>query len=405
MRHLDAITGDVRGSAEPAQTHASVSTRRGRPKLASALIVIAAVGSGCRTGNTRENNMSQPPVSIVTSPAAKGADRMSLSADGRWMALEYRLSSELPLVVRIDRRGEKSPLVGRGLLAGPPRADGAVFYVEQEASDMRTVLSSPADERRSHLRRLGTRERLLSLNGAFGAWPAGDDAVVMFGGPGGRVELTLVSAADGSARARHAPFTGLGSLADATVAGERLFLLFNPPTGDAASEPAEGLTLVALATADLRELWRRDGIAPAPLYQRPSLGVDADRVLIAAQTSELIASFKAATGAPDATLAMPPGKGLVRFMPAAQPTDTTLIVWAKPRRGANSRRGWQLLRVRDDSIERVADRPDELPPAAGAWDGEQALLAPFGPPRSRDHIDEWEAPFVEYMKLADHRGL
>ncbi len=110
-------------------------------------------------------------ISIVESAEARGAQDMLLSPDGRWMAPEFGFEAQLPLLVRLDRRGEQPPAVARGILGGPPRNDGTLFYIEQEAPDMRRVLGGSADERRSHLRRLGSPDRLLSRDGACGAWP------------------------------------------------------------------------------------------------------------------------------------------------------------------------------------------------------------------------------------------
>ncbi|WP_428263060.1 hypothetical protein [Haliangium sp.] len=349
-------------------------------------------------------------VPIEDSGAAKGADRMLLSADGRWMMLEYRLGAELPLIVRLDRRGETEPAVARGLPAGPPSADGTVFYVEQEAADMRTILASPPAERRSHLRRLGAAERLLSLDGAYGAWPVGDGAVVMFGGPGDRVEVMLVAAGDkvaagdGRVRTRREALAGLGYMAGVAVAGERLVLLFDPSSSVADPVRTDGLILVGLSTKDLSEAWRREAIKPEPMFTRPSLGASAGQVLLTSQTSAMVASFDLATGAPGPTASMPPGVGLVHFVYPAKPSEHPLLLWTKPRRKGSGRRGWHLLQVRGDRIASVADRPDELPPAAAAWDGDKALLAPYGPPRSRDHVDEWAPPFADYMKRLDGAG-
>jgi hypothetical protein len=47
----------------------------------------------------------------------------------------------------------------------------------------------------------------------------------------------------------------------------------------------------------------------------------------------------------------------------------------------------------------VAERPDELPPGAAVWDGQQVLFAPWGRPRSEDQPADWEEPFASYMKL------
>ena len=57
--------------------------------------------------------------------------------------------------------------------------------------------------------------------------------------------------------------------------------------------------------------------------------------------------------------------------------------------------------MRGDRIEVVADRPEELPPGAAVWDGQQVLLAPWEAPRWEDQPETLREPFASYMKLLD----
>lgn len=339
------------------------------------------------------------------SPEARGADRMRLSPDGRWMALEYRLPSVLPLLVRIDRRGEQPPAVARGILGGPPRNDGTLFYVEQEAPDMSRIMAGSADERRSHLRRLGSPDRLVSRDGAHGSWPVGEDRVLMFGGgQGGPVEFLLVDGRNGQVLASRDPLAGLGPMVWSLIDSGRIYILFD----SSRVEPPRsgGLAIVTLAADDLRELWRREGIKPTPLFTRASLGTTAAgrTLLLVSEVSADVATFDAATGAPGPALRIPIGSNVLRFVHEAKPREDALVLWTQRARGASSPRDWQMLSVRSDRIEVVAERPDELPPGAAAWDGQKILLAPWGTPRAADQPAAWEEPFAGYMKLLGGAG-
>ena len=341
-------------------------------------------------------------ISTVDSAEARGADKMRLSPDGRWMALEFRLPSVLPLVVRLDRRGEQPPAVARGIVGGPPRNDGTMFYVEQEAPDMRRVMDGSADERRSHLRRLGSPDRLLSRDGAFGSRPVGEDRVLMFGrGRGGAVELLIADGRNGQVLATREPLAGLGPSVSSLVDSGRIYLLFDPSWAEPPRK--DGLILVALAADDLRELWRHEGIRPAPIFTRTSLGTTAAgrTLLLVSNVSADVVCYDAATGAPGPVLKIPVGSNVLRFVPEAVPRQDALVLWTQRAPGATSPRSWKLLAVRSDRIDVVADRPGELPPASAVWDGQKVLIAPWGRPRSEDQPDEWEEPFASYMKLAD----
>lgn len=373
--------------------------------LACALALPAWIG--CRPSSAKERDMSASAaeISIVESPEAKGADRMLLSPDGRWMALQFGLEAELPLLVRLDRKAGQPPAVARGLLGGPPRNDGTVFFIEQEAPDMRQVLAGSADERRSHLRRLGSPDRLLSRDGAYGAWPVDDDRVLVFGGrQGGPEELLIADARSGQVLTTREPLTGLGSMVWSLVDSGRIYLLFDPSW---AKPPRnDGLIIVTLAADDLRELWRREGIQPTPLFTRASLGTTAAgrTLLLVSEVSADVASFDASTGAPGPLLQIPIGSNVLRFVHEARPREEALVLWTQRARGANGPRDWQMLSVRGDRIDVVADRPKEMPPGAAAWDGQKVLLAPWGAPRSAEQPAAWEEPFAGYMKQLGGAG-
>ena len=343
-------------------------------------------------------------ISTVESAEARGADDILLSSDGRWMALEFRLPSVLPLLVRLDRRGQQPPVAVRGILGGPPRNDGTLFYIEQEAPDMRRVLSGSADERRSHLRRLGSPDRLLSRDGAYGSWPVGEDRVLMFGGgQRGPEELLIVDGRNGQVLATREPLAGLGGMIWSVIDSGRIYLLFD--TTWVEPRRSGGLAIVTLATDDLRELWRHEGLKPTPMFTRPSLGTTAAgrTLLLVSEASTKVVSFDAATGTPGPVLEITSGgSGVLRFVPEAVPREDALVLWKLRVRGPAGRFGWQLLAVRSDRIDVLIDhRREGLPPDAAAWDGQQVLIAPWGRPRSEDQPDEWEEPFASYMKLAD----
>lgn len=346
-------------------------------------------------------------ISIEESAEAKGANDMMLSPDGRWMALEFVLEAQLPLLVRLDRRGEHPPAVARGILGGPPRNDGTMFYVEQEAPDMRQIMGGSADERRSHLRRLGSPDRLVSRDGAYGAWPVGENRILMFGGgQGGPENFLIVDGRNGQVLATREPLAGLGPMVWSVIDSGRIYLLFDPSW---AKPPRnDGLIIVTLATDDLRELWRREGIKPSPLFKRASLGTTAAgrTLLLVSDISEEVASFDAATGVPGPVLELPPiGSNVLRFVNEASPREDALVLWTKRVRGIMSPRSWKLLAVRGDRIEVVADRPEELPPGTAAWDGKKVLLAPWADPRWEDNPGEtWGEPFISYMKLLGNAG-
>ncbi len=95
---------------------------------------------------------------------------------------------------------------------------------------------------------------------------------------------------------------------------------------------------------------------------------------------------------------------ILRFVHETVPLQDGLVLWIKRARGANSPRGWKMLAVRSDRIDVVADRPDELPPGAAVWDGQQILLAPWEAPRWGDHPETLREPFVSYMKQLDGAG-
>jgi hypothetical protein len=346
---------------------------------------------------------SDSEISIVESGEARGANKLLLSPDGRWMSLEFGLESQLPLVVRLDRRGEQPPAAARGILGGPPRNDGTMFYVEQEAPDMRQVLAGSADERRSHLRRLGSGDRLLSRDGAYGAWPVGEDRVLMFGGgQNGAQEFLIADGRSGQVLARREALTGLGNMVWSLIDGGRIHLLFDPTW---AKPPRnDGLVIVTLAADDLRELWRREAIKPAPIFTRPSLSTTAAgrTLLLVSDIGTEVVTFDAATGAPGPMLELAMGSGTLRFVHANVPRQDALVLWIKRARRPDSPRGWKLLSVRSDRIDEVEDRPEDLPPGAAVWDGRQVLLAPWAAPRWEDNPKEtWGEPFTSYMKLLD----
>lgn len=373
--------------------------------LALALALSAWIG--CRPSSAKERDMSAPAseISMVESPEAKGADRMLLSPDGRWMALQFGLEAELPLLVRLDRTGGQLPAVARGLLGGPPRNDGTLFFIEQEAPDMRQVLAGSADERRSHLRRLGSPDRLLSRDGAYGAWPLDDGRVLVFGGrQGGPEELLIADGSSGKVLTTHDPLAGLGNMVWSLVDSGRIYLLFDP--SGARPARSDGLILVALAADDLRELWRREGIKPTPIFTRASLGTTAAgrTLLLVSEVSADVVTFDASTGAPGPVLQIPIGANVLRFVHEARPREEALVLWTQRARGANSPRDWQMLAVREDRIDVVAERPRELPPGAAVWDGHKVVLAPWGAPRSAEQAAAWEEPFAGYMKQLGSAG-
>ena len=270
---------------------------------------------------------------------------------------------------------------------------------------MRQVLGGSADERRSHLRRLGSPDRLVSRDGAHGSWPVGEDRVLMFGGgQGGPKEFLIVDGRSGQVLATREPLAGLGSMVSSLVDGGRIYLLFDPSW---AKPPRnDGLIIVTLAADDLHELWRREGIKPTPLFTRASLGTTAAgrTLLLVSEVSADVASFDASTGAPGATLKIPIGSNVLRFVHEARPREEALVLWTQRARGASSPRDWQMLSVRGDRIDVVADRPDELPPGAAAWDGQKVLLAPWGAPRSAEQPAAWDEPFASYMKQLGGAG-
>lgn len=344
---------------------------------------------------------SSSEVPIVESAEAKGADRILLSPDGRWMVLEYRLPSVLPLLVRLDRRGQEPPVATRGIPAGPPGDDGTTFYVEQEAPDMRRIMATEARERRSHLRRLGSPERLVSRDGAYGARPVGEGRLVMFGGAGERSEVLVVDAVDGQVRASR-ELAGLGPMVASLPDGGRLYLLFDPSWSET-HERLDGLILVALATDDLRELWRHEGLKPTPIFTQPFLlGTTAAgrRLLLMSEVSPRVVTFDAATGEPGPVLTLPSGINRLRKVHEAQPREEALVLWLNNGRGI-TRRGWQLLVVRDDRIDVVVDRPDALAPGAGVWDGHRVLIAAWSDPPPQNHPQFWEQPLKGYRELLD----
>lgn len=344
-------------------------------------------------------------IPIEESAEARGADNMLLSPDGRWMALQFGLDAQLPLLVRVDRRGEHPPAATRGILGGLPHNDGTMFYIEQEAPDMRRVLAGSANERRSHLRRLGSPDRLLSRDGAYGAWSFGDGRVLMFGGrQGGPEEFLIVDGRNGHVLATRDPLAGLGAMVWSLVDGGRIYLLFDPSW---ATPPRnDGFIIVTLAASDLRELWRREGIKPTPIFTRASLGTTAAgrTLLLVSHVSGDVVSFDAATGVSGPVLHIPIGSNVLRFVHEIRPREDALVLWTQRVRGANSPRDWQMLAVRSDRIQVVANRPNELPPGAAVWDGQKVLLAPWGAPRSEDQPAAWEEPFASYMKLLGGAG-
>ncbi|MCG8420470.1 MAG: hypothetical protein MJE77_21255 [Proteobacteria bacterium] len=342
------------------------------------------------------------PVTMENAALARGADRVLLSPDGRWMVLQYALAGQLPLVVRLDRRETMPTAVGRGLLAGPPGSDGTVFYFEHEAPGMREVLATPADKRRSHLRRLGEPSPLLSIDGAHGGWPAARGQLVIIGGTGDRMNVLIFDTDKKIVLARRELAGAMGFLADFAVANGLVHLLFD---ASRVADPAirdSGLVLLTLAVPSLDEVWKREGVAPADLFARPKFGVIAAdrRIVVLSDTSEKMATFDAKTGQPGPVLQLAVGRANLDLLPAARPAEDTFVLWTKPGRGANSRRGWKLVRIRGDEVEVVVDRPEELPPGAGTWDGKRVVLAPFGPPRVGEP-GEWGDEVRRYLKLLD----
>lgn len=335
-------------------------------------------------------------IAVVESAEARGADKIRLSPDGRWMALEYRLPSGPPLLVRLDRRGEQPPAAARGLLGASPRNDGTLYYVEQEQS-----ATGSAATRRSHLRRLGSPDRLLSLDGTHGSWVVGDDRVLMFGSrEGGPVELSLVDGRSGQVLARR-ELAGLGPMIRSVPGDGRFHILFDPRWAEPPRQ--DGLAIVTVATDDLRELWRREGVKPTPMFSQPSLGTTsaARTLLLVSEASKKVVTFDAATGAPGPELELPVASNVLRFVHEAVPRQDALVLWTKHSRGPASIRDWKLLAVRGDRIDVVADHPDELPPGAAAWDGRQVLYAGWGKPREENQPASWEEPFASYMKLLE----
>jgi hypothetical protein len=373
--------------------------RRWGARLCAPALVLLAL-AGCRPGNAKERDMSASgsEIAVIETAETRGANKMRLSPDGRWMALEFDLPSLLPLLVRLDRRGEHPPAVARGIVGGPPRNDGTLYYVEQEAPDM----SGSSDAHRSHLRRLGSPDRLLSLDGAYGSWLVGEDRLLMFGSRDrGPVELLLVDGRNGEVLARREPLAGLGPMIRSVVASGRIHILFDPSRADPPRQ--DGLIMVTVATDDLRELWRREGIKPTPMFSRPSLGTTAAgrTLLLVSEVSKKVVTFDAATGTPGSVLELPVASNVLRFVHEAVPREDALVLWIQRARGASSLEGWKMLAVRNDRIDVVVDRPRDLPPDSAAWDGRKVLLAPWGKPRSEDQPAEWEEPFASYMKLLD----
>ena len=131
---------------------------------------------------------------------------MLLSPNGRWLVLSYMLHDQAPLLVRLDRQAQTAPTVERGMLGGPPADDGTLYYVEQEAADMARLLVTPADDRRSYLRRWDDGRRLIELHGAYGVHNVDDKHFILWGG-GNSYDEVVVATETGAIVARK-NFTG-----------------------------------------------------------------------------------------------------------------------------------------------------------------------------------------------------
>lgn len=209
---------------------------------------------------------------------------------------------------------------------------------------------------------------------------------------------------NGQVLASREPLARLGYMAWSLIDSGRIYLLFDPSW---AKPPRnDGLIIVTLAADDLRELWRREAIKPSPIFTRPSLGTTAAgrTLLLVSDVGTEVVTFDAATGAPGPVLELGMSSNILRFVHETVPLQDGLVLWIKRARGANSPRGWKMLAVRSDRIDVVADRPDELPPGAAVWDGQQILLAPWEAPRWGDHPETLREPFVSYMKQLDGAG-
>jgi hypothetical protein len=345
-----------------------------------AVLLVVIILAGIGAGKVEEREMVTGgfdgdliPIEIL--PRAKGANRMLLSPNGRWLVLSYMLHDQAPLLVRLDRQAQTAPTVERGMLGGPPADDGTLYYVEQEAADMARLLVTPADDRRSYLRRWDDGRRLIELHGAYGVHNVDDKHFILWGG-GNSYDEVVVATETGAIVARK-NFTGAGSIVSPAFDNRHIYLLLDQSQRAGGPRVQDSLSIIALDVTTLAESWRQDDVAPAIIFSRPELHLSdrGSHLLLTSASSAKLATFASATGAPGTVFDSPAGHGLLHVMPTAQPAKAALVIWRSAVHGA---RGWKLLRLSEVGVEVVEDRAHDLPAASGVWDGSRALIAAYG---------------------------
>jgi hypothetical protein len=339
--------------------------------------IILAVICACKVEEKEmvTGNRDNDPIIIEILPKAKGADQMVMSPNGRWLVLSYMIHDQLPLLVRLDRQEQAKLTVERGILGGPPADDGTLYYVEQESADRARLLITPASDRRSFLRRWGDDRRLIELHGAYGVHNVDAEHVILFGG-GDSYDEIVVATETGEILARK-NFSEVGSIVNRAFDNRHIYLLLDQSQRAGGPRVQDRLSIIALDVTTLEESWRQDHVAPAIIFSRPELQLfdRGTRLLLTSASSEKLATFSSATGAPGAVFDSPAGHGLLYVIPTAQPAKAVLVIWRSTVHGA---RGWKLLQVSKAGVEVVADRADDFPAASGVWDGSRALIAAYG---------------------------
>ncbi|ACY14836.1 hypothetical protein [Haliangium ochraceum] len=343
-------------------------------------------------------------------PEAKGAWTMRLSADQRWLLMGYRVADQRSFWVRLDREGNEPLALVWGAVVDGPRDDGTVLYVEPQDANGDVVAWTKRTVVRSQLKRLGSPEPLLTRDSWVGMhYLKGDRiAVLQVVGEGDengiRAEIVDLASKETLAGPVQPDITGYWQTF--AHSQERLLFLVNT-TRLMPRERQNGYVLVAFSTDDLGELWRTDGIgaSPAPpMYTAAALTDEEHTVLLYGDTVRTLPLFDAATGEPKGELSLPLGSNRLRVIPAAKPRPDAALLWSSRSSKPYAGKGWQVLVVRDDHIEVVAEDRDALPPTAGVWAGDDILLAPSdSSSRVIYEREHWSEPFKNYYQLAERQ--
>ncbi|ACY14833.1 hypothetical protein Hoch_2290 [Haliangium ochraceum DSM 14365] len=131
---------------------------------------------------------------------------------------------------------------------------------------------------------------------------------------------------------------------------------------------------------------------------------DEQTVILYGNTLFELPLFAATSGSPKGEFTVPGGANRLRAIESPEPRPDAALLWSSRSSKPYAGKGWQVLVVRDDHIEVVAEDQDGIPPTAGVWAGDEILLAPHD---TASHVwderERWSETFKRYYGLAERQ--